>query len=94
MKEVDIARKVTSKIMSELNIGNPSYVSMKSMKSGMDIMGSQLNTSALTQSIKSIQKLDKNDINIIICKGDHEEIEKFRKLVGAQKYDNWVLWEI
>ena len=80
--------------MSELNIGSPSFVSMKSMKSGMDIMGSQLNTSAISTSIKAIQKLDKNDLNIIICKGDHEEIEKFKKLVGAQKYDNWFLWEI
>ena len=67
-----MAKRVTSKIMSQINLDNPSFMSMKSMKSGMDVMGSQLNSSVLSTSIRAIQKLDKNDLNIIICRGDHE----------------------
>ena len=86
---MDVARKATSKIMSELNF------EPVSMKSGiMEAMGSQISTSVLSTSIRAINKLDKNDLNIIICNGYHSEIEKFRALVRAQKYNNWLLWEI
>ncbi len=91
-KELDVARRATSKIMSEVQAMEP--VSMKSMmKSGiMDMMGSQLNSSVLTSSIRAINKLDKDDLNIIICNNSHSEIEKFRVLVRAQKFNNWFLW--
>jgi 23S rRNA pseudoU1915 N3-methylase RlmH len=70
-KEIDVARRATSKLMSEMSINEP--VSMKSMmKSGiMDAMGSQLNSSVIASSIKAINKLDKNDLNVIICNGSH-----------------------
>ena len=46
---------------------------MKSvMKSGiMDMMGSQLNSSVINSSIRAINKLDKDDLNIMICNGSH-----------------------
>jgi len=55
---------------------------------------SQLNSSILSSSIRAINKLDQNDVNIIIARGDHNDIEKFRALVRVQKYGNWFLWEI
>lgn len=69
-------------------------VSARSMRSGIDMGGSQVNTSVLSSSIRAINKLDKNDVNIIICRGHHKDLEKLRSLVRAQKYNNWFLWEI
>ena len=41
------------------------------MRSGIDAMGSQLNSSVLSASIRAINKLDQNDLNIIIVHGYH-----------------------
>jgi len=35
---------------------------------------SALNSSILSSSIRAINKLDKNDVNIIISRGDHNDI--------------------
>ena len=60
----------------------------------MEALGSQINSSVLSSSIRAINKLDKDDVNIIICHGYHSEIQKFKALVSAQKFNNWFLWEI
>jgi len=57
-------------------------------------MGSQVNASVLSSSIRAINKLDQYDVNILIVHGQHPEMEKFRALVRAQKHGNWFLWEI
>jgi hypothetical protein len=64
------------------------------MRSAFPEATSQLNSSILSSSIRAINKLDQNDVNIIIVHGQHLEMEKFRALVRAQKYGNWFLWEI
>ena len=55
---------------------------------------SQLNTTVITTSITAINKLDQNDVNIIIVNNRHNEMQKLRALVRAQKYNDWFLWEI
>ena len=55
---------------------------------------SQLNSSVISSSIRAINKLDQNDVNIIIVNNRHNEMQKLRALVRAQKYNNWFLWEI
>jgi len=57
-------------MMSELSVADP-MLTARSMKSGFDMGGSQVNTSVLSSSIRAINKLDKNDVNIIICRGHH-----------------------
>jgi hypothetical protein len=89
-KEVETAKQVTSRILK-----STSEIEAPSMKSiFMDGATSQLNSTILSSSIKAINKLDQNDVNIIIVHGHHPEMEKFRALVRAQKYGNWSLWEI
>ena len=68
IKEVDIAIRATSKILQSQSIIEPT-----SIKSGimMEGMGSQLNSSVLGASIRAINKLDQNDLNIIIIHGYH-----------------------
>lgn len=66
-KEIDIAKRATSKILL-----SQSNIEPTSMKSGlMDGMGSQLNSSVLGASIRAINKLDQNDLNIILIHGYH-----------------------
>lgn len=88
-KEVETARQVTSRILK-----STSEIEAGSMRSVFPDATSQLNSSVLSSSIRAINKLDQNDVNIIIVHGQHAELEKFRALVRAQKYGNWFLWEI
>ncbi len=53
-----------------------------------------MNSSVLGASIRAINKLDQNDLNIIIIHGYNSQKEKFKSLVRAQKNNNWFLWEI
>lgn len=91
-KEQDLAKKMTSKLVTSKLMKSTSEIG--SMRSGFDGASSQLNSSMLGSSIRAINKLDKNDVNIIICLEQHPEVEKFRALVRAQKHSNWTLWEI
>lgn len=69
-KEVETARRATSKIMM-----SQSNIDAVSLRSGLDGgMGSGMNSSVLSASIRAINKLDQNDLNIIICQGHHSEI--------------------
>jgi hypothetical protein len=87
-REVETARQVTSRILK-----STSEIEAQSMRSAFP-EGGQMGSSVLTSSIRAINKLDQNDVNIIIVHGQHPEMEKFRALVRAQKYGNWLLWEI
>lgn len=66
-KQVETAKQVTSRILkSTSEIQSPSSRSIF-----MEGATSQLNSSILSSSIRAINKVDQNDVNIIIAHGHH-----------------------
>jgi hypothetical protein len=52
------------------------------------------NSQLMNTSVLAVNKLDQDDVNIIIAKSDFDELDKLRAFIKAQKIKNWELIEI
>ncbi len=47
------------------------------------------NSQLITSSVQAVQKLNKDDVNLVIARSDFDQLDKLKAFVKAQKLKNW-----